>query len=200
MAVAPDPGAPGEPCTVRDSPTSGLDDCEHGAVCFHVDPRTLEGTCVSYCDGTPEFPTCPLATQTCAQTNNGASTLCLTQCDPLAETCPGKMGCYAVNDAFACMTPRPDASLQPGQPCSDEFPAFDIEAITNCAPGMLCIGAPAFSTCDGGSCCAPLCDFMDPQTDELCAGLDPVQACEPWFVEGFAPTGYENVGVCAQPQ
>ena len=43
VPIAPDPNAPGEPCTVEGSGVSGLDDCDGTSMCWDVDPDTLEG-------------------------------------------------------------------------------------------------------------------------------------------------------------
>lgn len=43
MPLVDDPVGVGEPCTVQDSPTSGLDDCEAQAVCWYVDPALAGG-------------------------------------------------------------------------------------------------------------------------------------------------------------
>jgi hypothetical protein len=48
VAVVDDPSGPSEPCHVELSAVSGLDDCERGAPCWDVDPKT---------GSTPEAPT-----------------------------------------------------------------------------------------------------------------------------------------------
>jgi hypothetical protein len=47
--LAPAPGQPGDPCTVEGQ-LSGFDDCALGAVCWDVDPATLQGVCAALCD------------------------------------------------------------------------------------------------------------------------------------------------------
>ena len=49
VPIAPDPNAPGEPCTVEGSGVSGLDDCDGISMCWEVDPDAVEGHCVSIC-------------------------------------------------------------------------------------------------------------------------------------------------------
>jgi hypothetical protein len=61
--VVPMPGQPGDPCLVETSPFAGVDDCERGAMCWNVDPDTLQGECAALCDQTlmPD-PACPAET------------------------------------------------------------------------------------------------------------------------------------------
>jgi hypothetical protein len=41
-----------------------------------------------------------------------------------------------------------------------------------------------------------LCDLNDAAADAQCQALDPAQTCEPWYADGQAPFGYDDVGVC----
>jgi hypothetical protein len=186
--VARDPGQLDEPCTVEGSGVSGIDSCDVGLMCWDVDEEG-NGTCAPLCSGSPEAPTCPDG-WTCL-VSSGAFAICGLLCDPLALDCPDGQACYPYNDAFSC---GPDASGPDGvhgDPC---------RFINSCDPGFVCIGAAAHTDCSSGiGCCSMVCNYTDPTADDDCAALDPNQGCEPWFVEGMAPEGYEEVGVCALP-
>jgi hypothetical protein len=44
-----------------------------------------------------------------------------------------------------------------------------------------------------------VCDITDTNADAQCQAMDRGQSCVAWYVQGAAPSGYENVGVCALP-
>jgi hypothetical protein len=186
--VDPDPDAPGDPCTVVGNAATGIDSCELGAMCFHVDVDTLEGTCVALCTGSLMNPQCAAPEQACLVANDGMLVLCLDTCDPLGPACDAGMGCYPslLGDQFFCL-PTFDMPGVYGDPC---------EGLAACAPGHVCLDASAIPDCAGAACCTELCDTT--------AGLpcpDDAQGvvCEPWYEPGMAPPGFENVGVCALP-
>ena len=187
----PNPAQVGDECMVEGSGVSGIDNCDIGLMCWNVD-ETGVGICEDMCTGSAEAPICENPDDTCSQANDGAIVLCLPECDPLIQECEDGQACYPINDAFAC---APDASGDDngvhGDPC---------EFINSCDPGNICIGADAHSNCAGAiGCCSSTCSVMDPNSDADCAGLDAGQSCEAWVVEGMAPPGYEDVGVCALP-
>ncbi len=188
----PAPVAVGGVCMVEDSALSGIDNCELGAICWGVDTETNLGTCLGMCTGSPDAPSCADPTATCSISNEDVLILCLPGCDPLLQDCgPGDV-CIANNDAFLCV---PDASGEEGvagDPC---------EFLNVCDPGLSCLGPDVVPGCLGASgCCSPYCDLGD-----LGAGADCVTAlgvgveCVPFYAEGLAPPGYEDVGVCALP-
>ncbi|MEZ4385664.1 MAG: ribulose phosphate epimerase [Nannocystaceae bacterium] len=185
VPVAPNAGGVGEPCTVEGNGLSGLDTCEVAALCWDVDPQTNEGTCRSLCTGTPEQPECPAAS-TCVITGDGILNLCLPWCDPLAQDCPlSDYACLNYQSEFFCV---PDAS-------GDMGVYGDVCEFGNaCDPGLFCADAGFVPGCGGLSCCTPYCDTAQPNT---CPGDG--QECVPWFDEGEAPDGYENVGGCKIP-
>ncbi len=74
--LAPDPNAPGDPCTVEGSAVSGIDDCDVGVLCYDVVDDSLEGTCVSMCSGSEDVPVCPEGSW-CSISNEGVLALCL---------------------------------------------------------------------------------------------------------------------------
>ena len=179
--IDPDPDAVGEPCTVVDNGVSGMDSCELGAMCWYVDPETNTGTCVSFCQGTEANPVCPDPATHCEGRD---VTLCLPGCCPLEQDCHEGSACYPVNDTFAC---APDASGELGA-YGDE-----CEYLNACDPYFFC-GAPEHVPgCEGSQgCCNALC-FVG---STICSDYSKVLQCVPWFEEGQAPPGYENVGAC----
>ena len=48
----------GGTCTVEGGPTSGIDDCEAGAMCLDYDPKTSTGICRAACTGNPFAASC----------------------------------------------------------------------------------------------------------------------------------------------
>lgn len=185
VPVAPDPGAPGDPCTVEGSGVSGLDDCELGALCFGVDDNGM-GTCIEMCSGTLDNPTCDTPATTCIITNQGALTLCQPLCNPLADECAPDEGCYLAGDFTVC---APDASGRmggTGSPC---------EYINACDDGHACAAAESVPGCAGATgCCTPFCTVGD---DSACmAG----QTCAPVYPKGEAPLEcVAELGMCMAP-
>ncbi len=184
-----DPVPVGAPCTSGGS-ASGIDDCELGAICWHVDQDTLKGTCVAQCKGNADAPDCSHVPGThCMVANDYVINLCLPPCDPLVQDCPIDETCIPGPedpDVFVCAI---DAS-------GDEGQAFDPCAWANvCDLGLYCGEPEAASECDPDEpgCCLAFCDIDDP----LCPGVD--QQCVPWFEPGAAPMGLEKLGGCALP-
>jgi hypothetical protein len=186
--IADDPAAVGEPCTVEGGSTSGLDDCDIGVMCFHVDPDTNQGTCVAMCSGTVDDPQCAVPEQVCSITNDGVLTLCLDACHPLTPACEEGTGCHPLitGEAFICW-PTAGADGVYGDAC---------DYLTTCVPGLTCVAASAFPDCVGAGCCTEYCDTtLGLPCPDAALGV----ACQPWFEMGTAPPGYENVGGCALP-
>ena len=168
---------PGEPCVAIDGLFSGRDTCVAGAMCFGVDPDTLEGECVDLCDGSPDAPICA-ADAHCVVANDGALNLCLPSCHPLDKTCPEGQACMFVDEGFICST---SAGAGVGEACT----------ISTCADGLTCAPGPYVPGCDESSCCAAFCDVDLP---DACADY-PETACVS-FYDGDPPPELENVGVC----
>ena len=104
-------------------------------------------------------------------------------CHPLLQDCARGDACYPYMDAFACVI---DASRGEG----NEFDS--CEFVNVCNPGFACVGSDLVGdVCDGAGagCCTQYCDLVEP---DPCDG----GTCSPWFGEGDAPPGLENVGVC----
>jgi len=179
--IAEDPDAVGEPCTAEESATSGVDSCEAGAMCWGVDDE-LNGYCNPLCGGSLEDLTCP-DEYACSVSSSSVVAVCLETCSPLGDDCDQpELACFAINNEFGCIVP---GRGQPGDAC---------DFINDCDPQSACIGAPSPS-CESDSCCAAWCD-LDNGGSAACMALDPATDCVPWFTEGEAPDGLENVGVC----
>jgi hypothetical protein len=193
--IVDDPGAPGESCHVEGLVTSGIDDCELGAMCWHVDPRTNEGICRGICHGTYEAYYCENPEEYCALGSNWLITLCLPLCDPLVQDCPDGKACYPIQDVlWVCGTDGSEDMGAYGDPC---------EVINVCAPGLTCVDASAVPPglpCEGAAgCCTEVCDITDPLGDQQCMGAAEGQTCQPWYEEDEAPLVLDHVGVCTLP-
>lgn len=179
--VDENPGGVGDACLVEGSGTSGIDNCGIGSMCWNVDAEN-NGTCVNLCTGSPEEPLCDDAATACAILNDGVLPVCLPVCDPLLQDCDDGEGCYSVNDAFFCF---PDGSGDAGL-------ALDsCDYVATCDPGLACIEGDLVGGCDSVGCCTPYCDLTVPAS---CGGDS---TCMPFFPEGQAPAGLENVGYCS---
>lgn len=183
--IAPNPDDVGEPCEIEVSGTSGLDSCVLGSMCWDVDPKTGEGTCVSLCTGSESHPTCADPEMLC--TGRGPY-LCLPTCCPIEQDCEEGDACYPIGDRFSC---APDASGDLGSygdPC---------EFINVCNPGLLCLGASSIPDCQGSAgCCTAYCEVGSTS----CSLLHPDLECMAWYDEDHAPPGLENTGACTLPE
>jgi hypothetical protein len=188
--IQDNPGQPGDECTVEGGAASGIDSCALGSMCWDVDPKTNTGLCVAMCTGDEANPICENPDTTCSIANDGAIVLCLPVCDPILQDCPEGQACYPVAEDWVC---GPDASGEMGgygDPC---------EFINVCDPGLMCLDASATPNCMAAGCCTEVCDLSDPAGDGQCTGAPDGQTCQPWYEEGAAPPGYEDVGACALP-
>lgn len=175
--------APGEVCTAEGNGVSGIDSCERGSICWAVDARSQEGECVPYCTGTQNAPTCEDPTRICNISGSGLLALCLPGCDPLdVASCSDGQSCVGLDVSFGCV---PDASGRGGA-------AFEsCEFINACDPGHSCTAATVVGACEleTANCCTPFCDLSAPACPEP-------TTCVPYFEDGNATAGYEDVGVC----
>lgn len=183
--IADDPRQVGDPCSAwNESPTSGVDDCDFHMMCWDVDLVTLNGTCVEFCVGSEEDPSCTDPATACVQTGSGILALCLSRCHPLDDLCPAPTVCLPANDAFQCV-PRRGGNLELGDDC---------EFQNECVQGLFCASGRTVPGCAAESCCAAFCDT---------SAADPCEtvgvACVPWWREGEAPPGYEELGACVMP-
>jgi hypothetical protein len=164
--VARDAAPVGASCVVEFGPTGGVDDCDVGSMCFHVDPTTNEGVCVAFCTGTRATPTCADPLQVCSITHEGALVLCLTPCDPLAPACPDGHSCQAGADAFVCVRAGEGAI---GDPCRH---------FLDCELGSSCIDG-ATPGCED-ACCTTPCDPAAPvcgSPEQTCTALGDAGVC-----------------------
>jgi hypothetical protein len=180
------PGQVGDECTVEGSAVSGIDSCDNHVLCWFVDENN-QGICIPMCDGTPEAPFCGDG-QTCDVSNEGSLILCLDTCDPTIASCDDGLICFFDGvDEFICDFDASGEEGQYGDPC-----AF----INVCDYGLFCANPEAVPDCqDASGCCSEFCNLMEPNS---CMGA-PQQECVPWYAEGEAPPGQENIGACAIP-
>ncbi|HWB79773.1 MAG TPA: ribulose phosphate epimerase [Nannocystaceae bacterium] len=187
----PAPASVGDECTVEGSGVSGIDNCEVSSMCWNVDPETNIGTCIAFCMGSEANPVCENPGASCSILNVGTLILCLPNCDPLLQDCNEGEGCYPTNDIFSCV---PDAGGEQG--------AYGegCEFLNVCDPGLFCANPAGVPNCQGSiGCCSSFCDTTDPNATMNCPGNSGGQECVPWFEEGQAPPGYENLGACVIP-
>ena len=183
--IDPNPVGPGEVCKVEEGPTSGIDNCDAHSMCWNVDQDTLEGACHAFCTGTSaENATCDPGFY-CLINSDSVLILCYPRCFPLLQDCPADELCIPSGDTFIC---RQDASGDfgtYGDPC---------EYANTCNAGLYCLNPEHIEGCQAVGCCTPFCDTSEPL---MCPGA--TQECIPWYDEGDAPDGYEDVGICGIP-
>lgn len=190
-SIDDDPDGFGDPCMVDGDPMSGLDSCDAGLMCYHVDPKTLQGTCISICTGSEADPMCdPQGTCTML----GRLAICEIECDPLLQDCPNdpSLGCYPGGPmgTWECSLNRSEGGGITADPCGED---------DGCEPGHVCLPQIVVPGCQGAEkCCAWLCDLTeDPIAECAMAGS---RTCVEWYSPPeAAPPGYEDVGVCAMP-
>jgi hypothetical protein len=171
--VHPDPDQAGDPCIVEGSGVSGVDTCALGSMCFFVDEKTNEGTCVDQCEGSADTPICDDVDDACLIANDGVLSLCLPTCDPLLQSCGVGQVCVPGDGEFVCMSPYEQPAAA-GEPC---------DGINACEAGLLCVEASMLAPgCDGSSCCTAYCDHTEGDT---CAGA---LVCLPIF-DASSPVG-----------
>ncbi|WAS94775.1 ribulose phosphate epimerase [Nannocystis punicea] len=190
VPVAPNPDGVGEPCEPIGSWIGGEDTCAEHSMCWTEDFDALAGTCVAFCDGSPDAPTCAPPATLCTVSGSGVLSLCLPMCDPLVQNCSNGDLCIPDpngSGGFICVL---DASGEEGQ-------AFDpCEYANACDPGLYCVLPELATECAPEllGCCLPFCDLAAANT---CPGQD--QVCLPWLEEGQAQPGFEDVGICGLP-
>lgn len=185
--IADNPADVGQACDVEGNGVTGIDNCVLGAMCFYVDPDTLQGTCLSLCEGSPEDPTCP-PDASCSIGADSVLSLCIPTCDPLGDACSDEQTCVpGSNGSFQCTPLAPDPSAD-GEACG---------FLNDCQPGLTCLAAEV-SGCDDALCCTSYCDLTLGEPNPAC--LDPEHECLPWFERGEFPPGLGDLGVCGLPQ
>ncbi|MBK7824145.1 hypothetical protein [Nannocystis sp.] len=180
---------PGEGCTVEGKFGDGIDDCVEGSICLDID-NSGKAACVAYCQGDMNDPTCPDVGDKCAFLFEPTVPLCFPACDPLAQDCSPAETCVpniaALGAEFFVCMPRVFEEI-PGQYGDACY------ALSGCDPSFLCIFAENVPGCGGTYCCSTYCDIDMPET---CLAFDDTLTCVPWFEQGKATPGYENVGIC----
>ncbi len=174
-------GLHGDPCTVKITSVSGLDNCALHHMCLG-NPDTLMGQCISFCDGSPEEPSCGPPNTSCIITNEGVLNICLPSCDPLLQNCPENHGCYPVNDTYTCVpSGASENSGLESDPCG---------FINNCQSGFACTQTEKLINCMSAMCCAPFCDLTEQDSCTLETMCRPIYGNNPDF---------PNVGFCGLP-
>ena len=190
--VMRNPGQRGDECAVEGNGVSGIDDCDLGLMCYNVQSETNTGTCFELCHGSPDAPMCDEGL--CAVYNDGNLPLCLTDCDPLLDDCPGGQLCIASPSAngFVCILDALPASMGDyGAPCT---------YINDCDPGYFCGIQDIVAGCANATgCCAEFCDLSQPDPSSQCTGQGAGEECQPWYGMDAPPPGYEDVGFCGIP-
>ena len=182
VPVSDTPAQVSETCTMQGSPTSGVDDCDIGLLCWDPDPETLEGQCEALCTGSAKNPQCDDGYN--CHVSSGALAVCLAPCDPLTANCPDASDvCVPSNDYWSCVSQ------------TDEVPAGGAcEFFNECADLTACIDGTLVTDCTGGYCCSSVCDLSEVDPSAVCL---PGQTCVPWWEAGMAPKGYQDLGVCS---
>jgi hypothetical protein len=188
VPTADPPAQIGEPCTLQGDGEWLWDTCGPGALCWPIDPVTMQGTCRPEC-GLGDSVACDNCLELAGNEWLPPVAVCVAGCDLLAPDCPAGEGCAPseqLSDPFVCL---PDVDGDGGQ-------VFDsCETSAQCDPGLVCIdGEFAASDCDplATGCCQPFCLVTQPQ----CPGDT---TCAPFFEPGQAPQGFEDLGVCLVP-
>lgn len=182
-------GAAGQACTVVGSGFSGVDDCEHGSMCWGVDDETLMGTCYTQCNGSEGDPQCPEGL-VCYVGFDDVLALCVTPCDPLAPACAANEMC--VFDSATSVSRCMPGALLPADAYAE--PCGPISAL-QCGTGLVCASSSHVPGCDA-DCCTLLCDTTAPLE---CPDAVTGQTCLPMWRPGAAPEGLENLGFCGVP-
>lgn len=143
------PAGIGEPCSVQGAATSGEDDCELGAMCWAEDQKTGVGTCVELCSGSEASPDCN-GNNRCSMFADGATPVCLEECDPIGQNCPGAEACYSFAGVIECAPDMSGAMGAYGDECSQSG---------TCDPGLSCTIGSDVIGCAGIACCSPFCEL-----------------------------------------
>lgn len=102
-------------------------------------------------------------------------------CHPLAPDCGPNEGCYPQGGVFLCAIDTSGSSGVALDPC---------EFINVCNPGLACADTDDMPSCSGAfGCCTGYCDLT--LVDSCSQGV-----CTPYYADGAAPPGHENVGWC----
>jgi hypothetical protein len=120
----------------------------------------------------------------------GVVHVCLPPCDPLLQACPFAATCVPVDASFFCLPDESGKSGQIGTGCAD---------INDCEPGLVCAHPDVVPECADAGCCTELCDTTLADPDTQCSAAGQGVHCLPWYEDGRAPPGWEDVGACVIP-
>lgn len=148
------------------------------------------GTCVAFCQGSEETcaqdpPSCCPAGSYCEIVAAAIIRLCVEECDPILQDCAPGQACYWFDGYFQCLPDSSGDLGSVGDPCVPP---------NTCDPGLSCEDPASFSGCDpmATGCCLPYCTLDMPE-------CPPETECLPWYRQGDAPAGFEDIGVCRSP-
>jgi hypothetical protein len=101
-------------------------------------------------------------------------------CDPLLQDCLFAETCVFEDDVFQCVPDISEKGGAGGDAC---------DAVNDCDVGLFCASGDDVA-CPAGqdTCCTYFCEVG---AVGVCD-----EACVPWFEEGEAPPGYDDVGYC----
>jgi hypothetical protein len=180
-------GAPADDICINAD--DGSDTCDPQTMCMQF--GSGEGACLPFCTGAHDAPTCADPARVCARIDRlWPLWLCVPPCDPLAYACTdadlgvSAMVCAPASVGFGCVLRGHLQGAALGQPCADH---------RDCTGAAHCAAQADVPGCTGASCCAAYCDLAAP--DCPVAG----QSCVPYYAQGEAPPGLEDVGLCGVP-
>jgi hypothetical protein len=184
VAVGPNPGQSGDPCTRNDM--TGEDSCDVGVLCVpNLDPDLMY--CFPMCTGSVASPVCPEPSDVCVLGDGGATPICFPTCDPLIQDCEASgWACFPSNGGYVCAPEQSGGNNLQGDPCGP--------SLNTCAAGLLCAGGVAGCA---NLCCTPYCDLGAADPDAACPGVAQGEECLEVYTE--PPPQYENVGICGVP-
>jgi hypothetical protein len=132
--------------------------------------------------GTADAPVCDDPTTACFVAEESSIAVCAPPCDPLLPACAVGHGCWPDDHGHWGCIPEDAGIIALNQ------------TSPLCAPGSIDVHPSYVSSCDPDVelCCMPLCDLTAPD----CA---PELTCAPFYEDGRAPAGHEDVGVCLDP-
>lgn len=107
---------------------------------------------------------------------------CAQACDPLdGATCPFLEVCAWAESVFVCAQDVSGDGGAFGDPCS---------YANDCKPVLTCLQGQFVAGCQSTNCCSLFCDL----DSTICEQFD--MQCAPWYDQGTAPPGLEDLGVC----
>jgi len=175
---------PGQPC-ISDGLGEASDSCDGDSYCWNTEEIDGEhqGVCAGFCAGAPDNPMCPEG-QVCLISNDGALSVCVDSCDPLAQDCANDWTCHVQlgQTLLGCW----EGELGEGEACVGGEHLYD-----DCGPGLTCVGAQWLPMCAGERCCTGICDLANPSCT-----LPGTTCALPWME---SLPGHDDLGICIVP-